>query len=379
MPFPSLTTCASILTKFSPIKTSHRMQEGSEPSSPMESLGSKLPNFSLPDEGVDSGMMHPPNPPSQDATMETVSSSESTSLPSDEIGKMNSLDLRKRKTLSSPILGKPAMGQPALKRQRPPPPLIYIRPNRYKETRGVLVVWQNEGDDESSRDEEGLEEDVICFKPHIVAMTRECLHLFIEINCPGPRTNKAIPILERKYYPYLDMGPHFNIACIKKLVIVDLQSMPIASPADSILANFRAIYSILAPQNSLHDLIYPGVIWPSSFGPLDMPHVGVQTIQEHFSEMCSNHCTLVTFVEKIRSMLTPWQWAEAESSTILLFSLVDQKLVDYRINRDLFFRVLHPTFNPLFSKSEATFLRGVCYILWASQHKSIAELVDILL
>jgi hypothetical protein len=78
-------------------------------------------------------------------------------------------------------------------------------------------------------------------------------------------------------------------------------------------------------------------------------------------------------------MLTPWQRAEAESPNILVFSIMDRRLVGHQVDRDLFFRVIHPTFNPLFTRAEATFLRGACYILRASRHEGVARSVDDLL
>lgn len=272
------------------------------------------------------------------------------------------------------------MDRPAPKRQRFAPPPIHIRPNRYRETRSILSARRTEAEQESSDDEGEPFDDHMCFEPHIIAMARErTTHPFIEINRPGPRTSRMVPVLERTYYPYPDMSPHINIPRVRRLVVVDLRTMAIASPAHSVPENFRAAYSVLAPTNSPRELVFPGVIWPNSFGPLDMPHVSARTLGQRLSEMRQVRQALRGFVEKVRHMLTPWQRAEAESPTVLVFSIEDRKLVGHQVDRDLFFRILHPTFNPLFTRDEATFLRGACYILRASRQEGVARSVDDLL
>jgi hypothetical protein len=112
---------------------------------------------------------------------------------------------------------------------------------------------------------------------------------------------------------------------------------------------------------------------------MDMPYVSARTLGQRLSEMRQIRQALRGFFEKVRSMLTPWQRAEVESPNILVFSIVDRKLAAHRVDRDLFFRILHPTFNPLFTRAEATFLRGACYILRASRHEGVARSVDDLL
>jgi len=45
----------------------------------------------------------------------------------------------------------------------------------------------------------------------------------------------------------------------------------------------------------------------------------------------------------------------------------------------MFYRIIHPTFNPLVSRQEATLLRGACYALREFQHDIMAEAIDRLL
>jgi hypothetical protein len=42
----------------------------------------------------------------------------------------------------------------------------------------------------------------------------------------------------------------------------------------------------------------------------------------------------------------------------------------------MFFRIMHPTFNPLLTEAESTFLRGACYALRKFQHDLVAEAID---
>jgi hypothetical protein len=42
----------------------------------------------------------------------------------------------------------------------------------------------------------------------------------------------------------------------------------------------------------------------------------------------------------------------------------------------MFFRIIHPTYNPLITQAEATFLRGACYALQKFQYTLRASTID---
>jgi len=204
-------------------------------------------------------------------------------------------------------------------------------------------------------------------------------NLFIEINRPGPPTDKSIPISERVYYPYRDMEDHANIARVTKLLMVDLPSMTLVDGGRMIPSGQLGVFSLLAPENSPPDLVFPGLIWPETFGPMDFPLVSALTIGQRFHELQQIRRSLVTFTNRIRQMLLPWQIAELESPTIDLFVLKNQCLISHQVDRRTFFRILHPTYNPLFTTQEATFLRGACYALRGFQQECVATSLDRLL
>lgn len=86
--------------------------------------------------------------------------------------------------------------------------------------------------------------------------------------------------------------------------------------------------------------------------------------------------SLRTFVARVRAMFAQWQLMELDAPTLKLFTLHGRQLLERRVNRGLFFRVIHPTYNPLLTRVEATFLRGACYALREFHHDFVAEAVD---
>jgi hypothetical protein len=86
--------------------------------------------------------------------------------------------------------------------------------------------------------------------------------------------------------PYADLDVHYNIARDMTLV-----------PCKKIIpSGFTAIYTQLAPQNSPHDLVFPGVLWPDNFGPLDLPHVTARTIGERYEGLRQLRRSMVNFI-----------------------------------------------------------------------------------
>jgi hypothetical protein len=185
-----------------------------------------------------------------------------------------------------------------------------------------------------------------------------------------------IPIRERKYYPYPDMDVHYNIPRTKKLFVVDLRDMTLVTREKAIPSSFTAVFSQLAPRNTEHDLIFPGILWPDSFGPLDLPHVSAQTIGDRYYGLRKIRKSLVHFISRVREVLNPWQLHEIESPLITLYRRSGDRLVENPVNRAMFFRIIHPTFNPLLTSAEATFLRGACYALQRFHFTLRASTID---
>jgi hypothetical protein len=265
-------------------------------------------------------------------------------------------------------------------RTEPPPP-VYLRGNRYREIKDELTR-ERELEEGGEEEEEGEERRIlwrVAFEPHIVAMTRDrVFHPFIEVNRPGPKTNATIPILDRPYYPYADLDVHYNIARVEKLMVVDLRSMKVADPGDVPKAQM-GIFSVLAPRNAPRSLVFPGRIWPDHFGPIDFPHITASTIGERLNQLRMIRSKVVKFVDRIRRMFTDWQLKELDSSTIDLYVCQGEQLIAVRVDRSMFFRIIHPTFNHLVTRDEASFLRGACYALRDFRHEQIALSVDRLL
>jgi hypothetical protein len=112
---------------------------------------------------------------------------------------------------------------------------------------------------------------------------------------------------------------------------------------------------------------------------MDLPAVVDQTIGERFEGMRKMRRSIAAFIGRVRGMLLPWQIEEIESPLLTLFTIHGRRLLERKVNRDMFFRILHPTFNPLVTRSESNFLRGACYAFRKLQLEQLANSIDQLL
>jgi hypothetical protein len=258
-------------------------------------------------------------------------------------------------------------------RRRLPRPPVFLRPDHYRDTNDEFM------DGHPSYPLSELD-PVPCFEPHIAGINRErVLYPFTETGRPGPRTDHSMSIKDRIYYPYADLDIHYNIARTERLIMVNTRTNTVISGQDNIPAGSSVIYTVLAPRNANYNLVLPGLLWPNNFGPLDLPHVAARTLGERYQGLCQLRRSIMNFIQQVRQLLTPWQITEAESPYFALFSLHGIQLVETRVNRAMFFRIIHPCYNPLITRIEAVFLRGACYIFQRFQQLHLAETVDLLL
>ena len=263
-------------------------------------------------------------------------------------------------------------------RRRLPPPPISVRPDYYRDVRDEFL---DSREDSSPEVEEipwsAFDHPPTCFEPHILALTRDrVLYPFVEINRPGPVTDTTMPVQERTYYPYPDLDVHYNIARVERHIVVDLRDRKIATSRDEIPDGLRAVWSVLAPRNAPLGLVYPGLLWSTSFGPTDLLHVTASTIGDRFEQILEVRRLTVAFIERVRRTLSQWQIKDLENPSITLYTMSGNYLFEKKVNRAMFFRIIHPTFNPLITREEATFLRGACYALRDFQHDIMAEAID---
>jgi hypothetical protein len=250
---------------------------------------------------------------------------------------------------------------------------VDLRPSHYQEACDDFV-------DEQTCLSKAEAQHFPCFRPHMIALMRDrVLYPFVETNRPGPVTDTSVPIQDRTYYPNADFDIHYNILRVGKLIMVDLRSMTQASTKSFLPQGQTGVFSVLAPRNAPCDLVYPGLIWPNQFGPLDLPPITARTWGQRYKSLRKLRESITNFISRIRSSLTTWQIEEAESPLISLYAMHNRQLTEKQVSRAMFFRVIHPTFNPLVTHSEAVFLRGACYILRKFQHTSVATAIDNLL
>lgn len=219
--------------------------------------------------------------------------------------------------------------------------------------------------------------ECLSFQPSIVDYMREMI-ISPKLGPirPGPKTNPAVPIEHRHYYPYSDQECHFNIMRVESYVSVNLRNMTLAIPGDIIPPGLMAVWSVLAPRNASTPIIFPGTIWPAGYGPLDVPPITAQTWGQRLDQIIDTRDRLHEFIISVTKMMSRTQLEELFSPNLTVFVLEGRKLIEKNVDRDTFFRVLHPTFNPLLDPFEATFLRGAAYFFRAYQYDSIAETID---
>lgn len=219
-----------------------------------------------------------------------------------------------------------------------------------------------------------------CFDPHVrwMAQVRE-LYPFIEINRPGPRTQTFIPILQRPYYPYNDQGTFWNIQRVEKTILVDLRTLTIPEHDNAVSVDQTGIFSVLAPSNRQHTLIFPGIIWPQCFGPLALGTNSAKTLGDRLSQIRATRSKILVFISQVRTMLHSINSEDLDLPTITLFIARTRRLLPFRVNRPSFFRVVHPCFNPLITEDEASYLRGACYLLHKHCSDEMATSLDRLL
>ena len=161
--------------------------------------------------------------------------------------------------------------------------------------------------------------------------------------------------------------------------MVGINSMMQVSSQTPIPEGQGAVFSILAPRNAPCDLVFPGIVWPNNFGPLDLPHSVADTWGQCYHVLRQTHESILKFIAQVRRSLTPWQLEEIESPLITLYTMRDHHMRQKRVSRAMFFRVMHPTFNPLIMNAEAVFLGGACYSLYKFQYNTMATTIDNLL
>ena len=210
-------------------------------------------------------------------------------------------------------------------------------------------------------------------------MRDRILYPFVETDRPGPATDKSVPIQDRKYYPNPDVDLHYNFLHVKRLIMVDTRTMKLVSTGAPSPEAQTSVFSVLAPRNTPCDLIFPGVVWPSNFGPLDFPPMTSKTWGQRYRSLHKAHESIRNIIARVRRTLTSWQIEEIESPLITLYTMHDRQLMEKRVSRAMYFRVMHPTFNPLVTDSEAVFLRGACYSFRRFQFNNFAASIDNLL
>jgi hypothetical protein len=197
----------------------------------------------------------------------------------------------------------------------------------------------------------------------------------------GPRTNLSIPIRHRTYYPYADSKVHVPIPRVERIAIIDMRTMTFPGASDSVAHAFMAgtaqIFSVLTPRPPAFDLVlFPGYVTPSQCGPLDFPNITVYTIQDRFYQIREARQAVQSLYFRIRGVLPLWLVRELEDEKFVLYVAREGTLEKKYVDREGFFRSLHPVYNPLIRDSEATFLRGAAYAYYRFNQDSLADALD---
>jgi hypothetical protein len=125
---------------------------------------------------------------------------------------------------------------------------------------------------------------------------------------------------------------------------------------------------------------FPDVIHDTPTGPYELPVVIAKKWGVRIDEIFEGRKSVMGLLRRVEDILTAPQILELKRSMLNMFVLdKNNSLVDTHIDREYFFRRLHPSYNPLVTRSEASFLRGACYYFRRIQQHTIANTIDILL
>lgn len=202
----------------------------------------------------------------------------------------------------------------------------------------------------------------------------------LTIKKPMTKDPRKAPLEYRDYLPEHDYGPGVIRPRMGRIFAIDIRTChPISGFEDPPIAEVY-IRFVTNLCGAFEPYIFPDVIHNSPPGPYDLPPVRARKWGERINEIYGARNDIHELRGQVESSLTPAQITELNRININMFTTnTKNSLVDSTIDREYFFRKLHPVYNPLVTKSEATFLRGACYHFRRLQQHVLANSIDVLL
>jgi hypothetical protein len=195
-----------------------------------------------------------------------------------------------------------------------------------------------------------------------------------------PIRPRDVPMEDRVYHPEQDYAEGTARARIGRIIALDMRNRnPVTGyenppVADAYIRFVTIMAEIFEPY------IFPDVVHNTPSGPYDLPAIRSENWGSRVDEMFSCRESVLAVIGRIENAMTESQIAELKRSHITMFVTgADGALMESTIDRQFFFRTLHPYHNPFVHDYEATFLRGACYHFRRIQQNILADAIDVLL
>lgn len=202
----------------------------------------------------------------------------------------------------------------------------------------------------------------------------------LTVKKPITKDPRKAPLEYRDYLPEHDYGPGIIRPGTGRIFAIDMRNChPISGFEDPPIAELY-IRFVTDLCGAFEPYIFPDVVHNSPPGPYNLPPVHARKWGERIDEIYSARGAIQGLKGQVESLLTSTQILELNRTTINMFTTdTKNSLVESTIDREYFFRKLHPVYNPLVTKSEAAFLRGACYHFRRLQQHVLANSIDVLL
>jgi hypothetical protein len=195
-----------------------------------------------------------------------------------------------------------------------------------------------------------------------------------------PLRPKEVPMAARPYFPERDHKAGTARSRIGRVIALDVRTLhPITGFEDPpVIDAYIRFATVLT--GDFEPYIFPDVVHNTPSGAYDLPMVRAKDWGARVDEMFESRASVLSIIRRVENAMTPAQNTELRRPLITLFVTgANGALTEATVNRNYFFRTLHPNYNPLMDTGEATYLRGASYYFRRVQHHILADAIDVLL
>lgn len=195
-----------------------------------------------------------------------------------------------------------------------------------------------------------------------------------------PLHPREVPMAERPYLPERDYKAGTTRSRIGRVIALDVRTLhPVTGfenpPVTDAYIRFATVLT-----GDFEPYIFPDVVHNTPTGAYDLPMVRAKDWGTRVDEMFESRAAVLSIIRRVENAMSPAQNTELRRPLITMFVIsASGALTEATVNRNYFFRTLHPNYNPFMDTGEATFLRGASYYFRRVQHHILADAIDVLL